>query len=56
MFCPDFYCRLSHISLSYAVPASGSFSDAYGVEQCQCPPEYAGLSCQVGHNALWHKK
>ena len=30
-----------------AVPATGRKITALGVEQCRCPQEYSGLSCQV---------
>ena len=42
--------RIGPIGLEVAQPsqnASGSDVVAYGVEQCQCPERYSGLSCQV---------
>ena len=35
------------MSLDVAAPADGDDVDAFGIEECECPDEYAGLSCQV---------
>ena len=35
------------MTLEQAVPVSGRPPTAFGVEQCTCPREYTGLSCQV---------
>ena len=45
-----FWCnisRLNDVVLQRAVPTTGSKINALGVEQCKCPEEYSGLSCQV---------
>ena len=39
--------RLNNVVLQCAVPATGRKITALGVEQCKCPQEYSGLSCQV---------
>ena len=39
--------RLNDVVLQRAVPTTGSKITALGVEQCKCPQEYTGLSCQV---------
>ncbi|KAI0219268.1 hypothetical protein LSAT2_029158 [Lamellibrachia satsuma] len=38
--------HLLGVTLEQAVPASGRPPTAFGVEQCTCPREYTGLSCQ----------
>ncbi len=41
-----FVFRLDNIEMDYASEeASGDI--AYNVEQCQCPPNYEGTSCEV---------
>ena len=40
---------LSDVSLDVAVHEDTAVGEpALGIEQCQCPEQYAGLSCQVG--------
>lgn len=42
------YCRLRSLSVDSAQPGNGSTDNpALGVEICQCPQQYSGLSCQV---------
>jgi hypothetical protein len=44
-----FFFRLSSLSIDSAQPGNGSTDNpALGVEICQCPEQYSGLSCQVG--------
>lgn len=44
----SFYCRLRFLSVDSAQPGNGSTDNpAQGVEICQCPQQYSGLSCQV---------
>lgn len=44
----SFYCRLRFLSVDSAQPGNGSTDNpALGVEICQCPQQYSGLSCQV---------
>ena len=40
------FFRLNDVVLQRAVPATGRIT-ALGIEQCRCPQEYSGLSCQV---------
>lgn len=41
-------CRLRSLSVDSAQPGNGSTDNpALGVEICQCPQQYSGLSCQV---------
>ena len=49
------YARLVNVSLDVAVPAEGSPVDAFGVEQCVCPPQYEGLSCQDPADGYYRK-
>lgn len=39
---------ISEVRMDIAVPEYTSLAQALEVEQCQCPPGYRGLSCQVG--------
>ena len=44
------YSALSNLSLDTAapeVPASGGEEIAVDVEDCECPAEYTGMSCEV---------
>ena len=43
------FVRLTDVSLDVAVHEDEATGEpALGIEQCQCPEQYAGLSCQVG--------
>lgn len=42
---------ISGVRMEVAVPQYTGLAQALEVEQCQCPPGYRGLSCQVG--AMW---
>lgn len=44
--CASYCFSVKGIELERAIPVD-SGHNAYGVEQCQCPPQYTGLSCQV---------
>lgn len=39
---------ISGVRMDVAVPDYTNLAQALEVEQCQCPPGYSGLSCQVG--------
>ena len=42
---------VSDIGLDVAEPRNGRSGDAtLSIEQCDCPPGYEGLSCEVGSN------
>jgi len=42
------YFSLKDISLDQAMSSTDNLGrPALGVEKCDCPPQYAGLSCQV---------
>lgn len=43
----NYFCRLSEVSLESAEYSEVIGHYAYEVEQCECPPQYAGTSCQV---------
>ena len=40
-------CSLYAVTLDSAVPQNTGLRLAEGVEQCACPAEYTGTSCQV---------
>ena len=40
---------LSDVSLDIAENRVTGQDRAFPVEQCNCPPQYRGLSCEVGH-------
>ena len=41
---------ISAVSLDVSLPISnGEELNAFGVESCECPEEYSGLSCQVNY-------
>ena len=42
------YATLRGLSLDTAVPQNTGQGVATWLEDCTCPPEYTGLSCQVG--------
>lgn len=44
---------ISGIRMDIAVPLYTGLAQALEVEQCQCPPGYRGLSCQVRSDACF---
>jgi hypothetical protein len=49
--------RIYDITLDVAQPVQdGEEVNAWGIEQCQCPPEYDGLSCQVDITPVINKR
>ena len=45
------YATLRGLSLDTAVPQNTGQAAATWLEDCTCPPQYTGLSCQVGSKA-----
>ena len=47
-----FLISLYDVSLEKAVPQVTRYGKANNIEECACPPEYAGTSCQVSLQAF----
>ena len=42
-----FFASLYDVTLEKGVPQATRFGKAKNIEECSCPPEYIGTSCQV---------
>ena len=40
-------CRLENVFIDQAVEDRRNAPNAFGIEECVCPSDYAGISCQV---------